>query len=102
MMFKCLECGRKFRTTRAAERASMNGCPGCGGVDIDLDVTVKPEPIRTCSCGSGEVAFWVSDARGIPLVKVCHECRDEKLSHYRPDVLSDPSYPTDEPIEEDQ
>ena len=34
-MWKCLECGRKFRTTRAAERATFNGCPGCGGVDID-------------------------------------------------------------------
>ena len=36
--WKCQECGRKFRTTKAAERASMNGCPKCGGVDIDLDV----------------------------------------------------------------
>ena len=36
-MWKCLECGRKFKTTAAAERASNHGCPGCGGVDIDLD-----------------------------------------------------------------
>ena len=36
--YACMECGRKFRTVRSAERASMNGCPGCGGVDIDLDV----------------------------------------------------------------
>lgn len=35
-MFQCMECGRKFRTTKAAERASSEGCPGCGGVDIDL------------------------------------------------------------------
>lgn len=33
--FKCMECGRKFRTVKAAERASYNGCPGCGGSDID-------------------------------------------------------------------
>ena len=36
----CLECGRKFYTYAAAERAvrSIHGCPGCGGVDIDLYV----------------------------------------------------------------
>jgi predicted nucleic acid-binding Zn-ribbon protein len=37
-MWKCLECGHKFRTVKAAERAANNGCPGCGGVDIDLVV----------------------------------------------------------------
>ena len=35
-MFKCQECGRKFKTVRAAERAANEGCPRCGGVDIDL------------------------------------------------------------------
>lgn len=34
--FGCLECGKKFRTAGAAERAANNGCPKCGGVDIDL------------------------------------------------------------------
>jgi hypothetical protein len=100
-MFKCLECGRKFRTAASAERASIHGCPNCGGVDIDLDMEVRPEPIRTCLCGSGEVAYWVHDARNIPLAKVCSQCREEKLSHFRDDVLTDPDYPTDEPIEPD-
>jgi hypothetical protein len=36
-LWVCLECGRKFRSTAAAERAAMNGCPGCGGVDIDFE-----------------------------------------------------------------
>ena len=36
-MYCCLECGRKFKTIAAAERAADNGCPKCGGVDIDLD-----------------------------------------------------------------
>ena len=40
-MFVCLECGRKFRTVKAARSAANNGCPNCGGVDIDLDVTDK-------------------------------------------------------------
>jgi len=36
--FACMECGHKFRTVKAAERAAFgeNGCPKCGGSDIDL------------------------------------------------------------------
>ena len=37
MKFKCYECGRQFKTVKAAERAADRGCPKCGGVDIDLD-----------------------------------------------------------------
>lgn len=33
--WKCQECGKKM-SLKAAERASLNGCPKCGGVDIDL------------------------------------------------------------------
>jgi DNA-directed RNA polymerase subunit RPC12/RpoP len=38
--YQCLECGRKFYTTRAAEAATFgdDGCPGCGGTDIDVYV----------------------------------------------------------------
>jgi hypothetical protein len=46
-MWKCLECGRRFRTVKAAERAANNGCPHCGGVDIDLDVDVRTQTERT-------------------------------------------------------
>lgn len=37
--FACQECGRRF-TVAGAERAmsSDEGCPGCGGADIDLAV----------------------------------------------------------------
>lgn len=42
-MWKCLECGKKFRTTNAAHKASLNGCPKCGGVDIDLDVEERQQ-----------------------------------------------------------
>jgi hypothetical protein len=35
-LFQCQECGRKFYTARSAERAADQGCPGCGGVDIDV------------------------------------------------------------------
>ncbi len=39
-LFECLECGKKFYTIKAAEKASYGarGCPGCGGVDIDVYV----------------------------------------------------------------
>lgn len=36
--FACMECGHKFKTLKAAEKASFGdkGCPKCGGSDIDL------------------------------------------------------------------
>ena len=41
------------------------------------------------------------DARGIPLGVACPECRDELRAKFRPDVLTDPNYWSDEPIEEE-
>lgn len=37
-LFACLECGKKFYSARAAEKASFgdSGCPKCGGSDIDV------------------------------------------------------------------
>lgn len=37
-LFACMECGKKFYSAKAAEKASFgdNGCPGCGGSDIDV------------------------------------------------------------------
>jgi len=40
-MFACMECGRKFKSVRAAEKAANDGCPGCGGVDVDIDVETR-------------------------------------------------------------
>lgn len=36
--FACMECGHRFPTLKAAERAAFgpNGCPKCGAADIDL------------------------------------------------------------------
>jgi len=55
---------------------------------------------------SSEPSWWEHDAQGIPLCRVCHHCRDQKLSRYRPEILSgydqsdvdepiEPDYPTD-------
>jgi hypothetical protein len=35
--FQCMECGKKFKSVKAAENAQRNGCPKCGGSDIDLE-----------------------------------------------------------------
>jgi len=43
---------------------------------------------RPCPCGSGKMSWWETDARGIPLCRVCDKCRKEKLSKYRPEVLN--------------
>ena len=56
---------------------------------------------RACPCGSGRESFWQNDARGIPLCRTCAKCHKEKMSRYRPDVLTDSNYWADEAIEED-
>lgn len=56
---------------------------------------------RPCPCGSGEPSHIEYDARGIPLTRVCHKCQAERLSRYRPEVLTNPSYECDEPIYEE-
>ncbi len=47
----------------------------------------------------GANSWWEYDARGIELCKVCDRCRAHKLSRYRPEVLRDPNYQADEPID---
>lgn len=58
-LFSCLECGRKFRTTATAERASYYGCPGCGGYDIDLAPVAKaaPAPVVVTAPVAAPVTF---------------------------------------------
>lgn len=55
--FKCQECGKKFKTTAAAEKASNDGCPKCGGVDIDVDEIV--------ACSAPLAALRRAVARGV-------------------------------------
>jgi len=56
---------------------------------------------RPCPCGSGQASEWQYDARGIELCRTCDDCHERKMAGYRPDVLTDPDYWHDEPIEED-
>jgi hypothetical protein len=52
-----------------------------------------------CRCGSGYEPRWFYDARGIELFKGCDKCSPAKLKQYRPEVLTNPNYYADEPIE---
>ena len=52
-----------------------------------------------CSCGSGEYKEAQYDARGIFLTYTCDVCEKDRLSGFRPEVLSNPNYESDEPIE---
>jgi hypothetical protein len=58
--------------------------------------------LQKCPCGSGEYPEAQYDARGIFLCYTCDQCKDKKLAGYRPDVLTDPNYWHDEPIDEDE
>lgn len=55
---------------------------------------------RPCNCGSEQESYWVNDAQGIPLCRVCPKCRKEKLARYRPEILTGYTQAdVDEPIE---
>ena len=54
---------------------------------------------KSCPCGSGNDSWWENDARGIPLARVCDSCIAERLSKFRPEVLTDSNYYADEPID---
>jgi cbb3-type cytochrome oxidase cytochrome c subunit len=55
----------------------------------------------TCTCGSGLPSERQYDARGIYLQRTCKKCHRRKMMIYRPDVLTDPNYWHDEPIDEE-
>ena len=57
--------------------------------------------MKPCNCGSGKNSWWENDARGIPLARVCVECKSEKLGKFRPEVLTNSRYECDEPVEAD-
>jgi hypothetical protein len=59
--------------------------------------------MNECMCGSGEMKYAEYDAQGIFLCYVCDKCRDEKLSKYRPEILTGYTQAdVDEPIEPEE
>jgi hypothetical protein len=55
--------------------------------------------IKLCNCGSGIERFMLKDGHGIFLTYACDKCKEEKLSHFRPDIME--KYKCDEPIDEE-
>lgn len=47
-------------------------------------------------------SWWEYDARGIELCRVCDLCYTSKMAEYRPEVLRNSNYLTDEPIEPEE
>lgn len=56
---------------------------------------------RPCGCGSGLPREEQRDARGIFLTFTCEACHDRRMAGFRPEVLTDPRYEADEPIDAD-
>lgn len=54
-----------------------------------------------CRCGLGLHREPLYDARGIFCCYTCDKCEKEKRAEFRPDIFTNPSYETDEPIESD-
>ena len=76
MTWKCQECGRKFKTTLAAARAANNGCPKCGGVDIDLDVGGR----ETCCLCGGPLGDENHNAAPLAKGRCCNGCHPKVLA----------------------
>lgn len=58
---------------------------------------------KQCNCGSGKWKEAQYDGNGIFCTYTCDDCHDEKMSHYRPEILNRPytSEDVDEPIDYD-
>lgn len=54
-LFECQECGRKFYSVAAAEKAMFGdtGCPGCGGSDIDESSDRGLDPVEFTETEAG-------------------------------------------------
>ena len=54
---------------------------------IDCGVREFRHRLRLCLCGSGRVAYWLSDGLGIPLRHVCEDCESKVRRQYRPEIF---------------
>lgn len=59
----------------------------------------KEGPVNNHICDRAE-RFPIHDARGVFCCYACPVCEAEKRARYRPEVLTNPNYNHDEPIEE--
>lgn len=69
----------------------------------EIEVTPVYHRTRLCSCGSRKPSSRRYDGRGIYLCSTCPDCREEKMSRYRPAILAPYSQSdVDEPIEPEE
>jgi hypothetical protein len=61
----------------------------------------RPSTAKLCACGSGKPRSAQYDARGIFLTFTCEDCHHRRITEFRPDVLTDPDYWTEEPVDDD-
>jgi len=65
--------------------------------------SICPHKKNQCPCGSGKESWWENDAQGIPLERVCPDCKEQKLSKYRSIILTGYTQAdVDEPIEPEE
>lgn len=61
-----------------------------------------PERERTHKCKDGyrtsTDSYWLYDAKGIPLRRVCHLCREHHISTYNPNIFN-PDYRVEEVVD---
>tara|TARA_R110000851_G_scaffold9579_3_gene35556 strand:- start:2063 stop:2308 length:246 start_codon:yes stop_codon:yes gene_type:complete len=62
---------------------------------------IRKTDLEYCEHDGPGGSWGVSDARGIYLCRVCEKCYDYKMAKYDPEVLENPGYQVDEPIEEE-
>jgi hypothetical protein len=48
---------------------------------------IEMSVFRPCSCLSGKESYWICDAAGIALCRVCEACESEKRAHYNPAIF---------------
>jgi hypothetical protein len=54
----------------------------------------------TCyNCNNTKPTYWLYDGYGIPLVKVCDNCKESQLKRFRKDINT--RYEADEEIQSD-
>jgi hypothetical protein len=67
----------------------------------NIEILPWTHRFQRCSCGSDVEPEKIYDARGIYLTRACPRCQPEKLSRFRPEVLTNPRYEADEDIDGD-
>jgi hypothetical protein len=50
--------------------------------------------MKKCTHYKGDGSWWLKDARGIPIGRVCEKCEDKVKEKFRPEIFTDSNYDT--------